>query len=404
MEEKQNDPLSRDHGLIFEKVLYDGKLSVVELWRCPTSDQKYAVKTGDREFVEHEADLLQILHRYRPNRIIPFEGILDAYPASDTKCRLITHFCRNGDLAQLAHRYWYHPTNPQRIPESRIWKIVMATLSGLNYIHTSKMTTLTSPMERDWWPIVHNDIKPQNIFIDANEQVKLADFGLSVLLPPDMSHHQFPGGTVEYFPPEFPFRSQASDIWSLGVVLHWLCTGEGVIKRTASVFSDSTSSNIDVELGSDQSNHSGLHNAESRTLAAGSQGANPAANADDEAAARIENAPNDWRPINIHDITALPADRRSNWTNGIANWDKLGTYSPTMKRFMVQMLRRDPRARPTAEELQDDMTYCAQKIEQISNERGQTWDEAVATVSLIGAQDPATMEAAKTLLIFSRFR
>ncbi|MEN6314150.1 MAG: serine/threonine-protein kinase [Clostridiaceae bacterium] len=78
-------------------------------------------------------------------------------------------------------------------------------------------------------PIIHRDIKPQNIIIDQNGKVKLIDFGISRVYNKEAKADTVFFGTQEFSPPEQYGFSQTdcrSDIFSLGVVLLWMLTGE----------------------------------------------------------------------------------------------------------------------------------------------------------------------------------
>lgn len=84
--------------------------------------------------------------------------------------------------------------------------------------------------------ILHRDIKPENILIDTNGRVKIADFGIAKLVGEKGSEHAtltVKGallGSMSYMAPE-QFDApgdvdQRADIYSLGVVLYELLTGE----------------------------------------------------------------------------------------------------------------------------------------------------------------------------------
>jgi predicted Ser/Thr protein kinase len=90
--------------------------------------------------------------------------------------------------------------------------------------------------------IVHRDIKPENVLIDRNGRVKIADFGLAKLLgtsPADftLTHTQQVMGTPRYMAPEQIERpsqvDHRADIYSLGVVIYEMLTGELPIGRFA---------------------------------------------------------------------------------------------------------------------------------------------------------------------------
>src|SRR5207247_1600267 len=93
-------------------------------------------------------------------------------------------------------------------------RYIRQLLDGLSYLHRRN--------------VIHRDVKPKNIILDAHREVVLIDFGAA-----KKEFHQFTGsGTVIYTPgwgaPEQNLgeATPASDLYSVGAVLFFLLTAQ----------------------------------------------------------------------------------------------------------------------------------------------------------------------------------
>ncbi|CAJ1454026.1 unnamed protein product, partial [Effrenium voratum] len=103
-----------------------------------------------------------------------------------------------------------------RYDETFVCDVMKQTLRALAFMHSHKF--------------MHKDLKPQNIMLVSKDSssIKVIDFGLAELFTPDQKHSDAFGGTLLYMAPEV-FKLKLvfkSDIWSAGVILYNLLTGD----------------------------------------------------------------------------------------------------------------------------------------------------------------------------------
>lgn len=132
----------------------------------------------------------------------------------EEKIYLVFEFCECGDLTK-------HFQKVGVLDEVQTRDFLTQIISGLGYLHSQN--------------IIHRDLKPQNILItkvDGKPQLKIADFGFAKeTQPQDMSSTIC--GSPLYMSPQLLNMTEYSpkaDIWSLGVIMYEMVTGNKPIE------------------------------------------------------------------------------------------------------------------------------------------------------------------------------
>ncbi|TPX37085.1 hypothetical protein SmJEL517_g01093 [Synchytrium microbalum] len=164
-----------------------------------------------------EVNILRELRH--PNIVRYYERFVDR---ENCLIYIIMEFCDGGDLASIIKRC---RRENKRIPEDVIWQIFVQLLLALNECHFGG-----SGKSGPHPAILHRDIKPDNVLLDAHQNAKLSDFGLSRVIDcPESEFARTYVGTPFYMSPELVTETSynmKSDIWALGCLCYELAALE----------------------------------------------------------------------------------------------------------------------------------------------------------------------------------
>jgi serine/threonine-protein kinase len=194
-----------------EAKLGSGGMSTVYLARDQTLDRPVAVKVMHREMSEQADQLERFRQEARSVAKFSHPNVVSVIDAGE-----------DGGHPYIVFEYVEGETLKQRIsrngaldPQEAI-AYAIEIARGLSVAHARNM--------------VHRDIKPQNILIDAEGRAKLTDFGISRQLEQDgMTATGRVLGTTDYVAPEQAMGRKVdprTDIYSLGVVLYEMLIGQ----------------------------------------------------------------------------------------------------------------------------------------------------------------------------------
>lgn len=191
-----------------------GGLCQVLLGHDPRLDRDVAIKVPRTNRKISDSVWREFLHEARSAAKLRHESIIsmiDVDRTADGTPFVVMEYVDGINL----YRYWQD--REFRVDETI--RIVKQIATGLQFVHEHG--------------IVHRDLKPTNIIIDRNGNARIADFGLALELNASRSSEPRTeiAGTSRFMSPEQLSGEshridERTDLWGLGVILYWLCTGE----------------------------------------------------------------------------------------------------------------------------------------------------------------------------------
>ncbi|CAM0946508.1 unnamed protein product [Alopecurus aequalis] len=191
------------------RTIGEGAFAKVRLAVDEETGRTVAVKVIDRNTVLRNNLMYQVKREISAMKLLNHPNIVKIHEviATKTKICLVMEYVPGG---QLSDKLSYQG----RLDEREAKKYFYQLIDAVDYCHRRG--------------VFHRDLKPENLLIDNQGNLKVSDFGLSVLRKPGQLLSTSCGSPC-YVAPEViqhkTYDGAAVDIWSCGVILFELLTG-----------------------------------------------------------------------------------------------------------------------------------------------------------------------------------
>lgn len=194
------------------EIVGTGGMAIVYRALDQKTGREVAVKLLRPEFERDEEFVRRFSHEAKAAAQVAHENIVNMLDVGfDGVPYIVMEFVRGQTLKDLIR-------SVGSIPQRQAVAMALRILAALDHAHRNN--------------IVHRDIKPQNILVDENGMIKVADFGIARLTTSATMTATGDGsffGSVHYISPEQARGEKAdekSDLYSVGVVLYEMLTGQ----------------------------------------------------------------------------------------------------------------------------------------------------------------------------------
>ncbi|XP_038054426.1 NUAK family SNF1-like kinase 1 [Patiria miniata] len=191
------------HRFEFVRTLGSGTYGKVKLAVQLDTKEEVAIKCIPKSKIDNAADLrrlrqeIEVMSSLRHPHIIQVTEVFE----SRDKIIMVMEHAAGGEL--------YDYINDGKVSATEAKRLFRQIVSAVHYLHKNN--------------IVHRDLKLENVLLDADSTVKIADFGLSSTFGHNRLLDTFCGSPL-YASPEIingtPYHGPEVDCWSLGVILY----------------------------------------------------------------------------------------------------------------------------------------------------------------------------------------
>ncbi|KAN0012296.1 hypothetical protein ACTFIU_007594 [Dictyostelium citrinum] len=191
------------------KTIGSGTSSKVKIGTNIITGKQYAIKITKPKRIKERKEIereISILKRLKHDNIIQLHDAI--YEDEVGRICLILELVSGGELFDYI-------VARGRLSEKEGRKFFRQMLCGLIYCHSNM--------------VCHRDLKLENLLVDEDGNLKISDFGYSNIIKPGNLLSTFCGSPV-YAPPEIllekRYNGNEVDIWSMGVILYAMVTGQ----------------------------------------------------------------------------------------------------------------------------------------------------------------------------------
>jgi serine/threonine protein kinase len=197
------------HYKILEK-LGEGGMGVVYKAQDTKLDRLVALKFLPAHLTSDPVEKERFIHEAKAASALNHPNVITIYEVDEFEGQMfiVMEYCEGKTLKQMIEK--------ETLPVKKVLDIAIHVSEGLTAAHSKG--------------VVHRDIKSDNIMVSQEGQVKIMDFGLAKLKgATKLTKSGSTLGTAAYMSPEQASGEevdQRSDIFSFGVVMYELLTGQ----------------------------------------------------------------------------------------------------------------------------------------------------------------------------------